>query len=330
MRLVAALAAVLVICVLAACGGSGDDRGDAGPADDESTGIAAGPSGGTADVMANLFPVDGFEAGWTRRGKTVVYDSAELYGYINGGAEIFLDLGFDRVAVQKYNAGRGEITSGEITSGEITVDIYQMTDPAAALGIYLMKCGRETPSPKLDAVRHTVNRFQLLAVKGNVYLCVSDLDGREQTGDTLLAFARHVTNLIPAAATSPDGMFDLLPKEGRIAGSERVIRGQFTLQAIYTLGPGDVLRLGGEITAVAADYDRGAGRPAETCIAALYPDEAAVIDAFEHLVANLDSYLEVVEKGDARLVFEDYDHEFGVVERRDRRLDIRLHLADGQ
>ena len=50
------------------------------------------------------------------------------------------------------------------------------------------------------------------------------------------------------------------PPQGMVAGSERLVRGPFGLQSIFTLGDGDVLQLGGRIVGVAEDVRDGERR----------------------------------------------------------------------
>lgn len=262
---------------------------------------------------SSLLPLSGNIEGWTRSGKTKQFSGAELYGHIDGGAEIFLDLGFERLDVQKYTLGEREVS----------VDVYHMTDRAAALGIYLMKCGHETPSASLTA-RHTVNQYQLLAMAGAVYLTITDVEGTEPSGAALVEFARHLVGLVQD--DNKDDLFVALPLDDRIAGSERIIRGQFTLQAIYTLGPGDILQLNGTTTAFSARYRSGATETF-TRIVVDYPSATAAKGAFDHLEANLDSYLEVLECGSDRLLFKDFAGKYGLVELDEARLDLSIELA---
>jgi hypothetical protein len=98
-----------------------------------------------------------------------------------------------------------------------------------------------------------------------------------------------------------------------------------SLQALYTLGDGDILQLGGKVTGAAGDYKDAAG--ATTLIIVDYPTPAAVAAAFKHLTANLDSYLKPTSTTDTKLVFQDYEKKFGVVTVAGRRLQVRLHLT---
>src|SRR5512135_601814 len=100
---------------------------------------------------ASLVPADNAVAGWKRSEAVRVFGGADLYGYIDGGAELFLEFGFDRLTLQKFRSGKNELA----------VEIYRMADPVAATGVYLMKCGKATRDPSF-AARHTINRHQLM------------------------------------------------------------------------------------------------------------------------------------------------------------------------
>jgi hypothetical protein len=286
-----AWAAVVLIAVV--CGGCG----------------AGEPPAQFVDPM----PGDGFLGVWMRDGDTRVYPGAELYGHINGGAEVFLELGFERLEVQRYTTG----------AAEVAVELYRMSDAPAALGVYLMKCGTETAEPSLTA-RHTAGPHQLQLVHGSSYLSVNVLRSDGDLQGTLVEFARHMVEQLPGADTT--GVFAELPAAGRVDGSERVVRGPFTLESLYTLGEGDILALTTGATAVAAQYD-GPDAERTTRIIARYPDEAAAESAFGGLVTNLDSYIEVLSSEPARLVFSDYAGRFGEVVRDGAVLDIRVHLS---
>jgi hypothetical protein len=257
-------------------------------------------------------PDDGFLGVWTSDGDTMVFPGAELYGHIDGGAEVFLELGFERLEVRRYAS----------EAGEIAVELYRMSDPAAALGIYLMKCGAENADPSLGA-RHTVGPHQLQMVHGDVYVSVNAMRSVDDLEPSLVGFARHLAANIPGGDAA--GVFDELPREGRVGGSERIIRGPYTLEALYTFGDGDILGLVGGVTAAAAQYEDNSGER-HTVIVARYPDTAGAEHAFQNLTANLDSYLEVVSSEASRLVFSDYGGQFGEVTRDGTALRIRVHL----
>jgi len=275
--------------------------------------IASGATQGQKPATdAALLPADGFSGAWKKNGPMKVFRSEDLYGHIDGGAEAFLELGFDQLTVQKYQDG----------ANELTVELYRMTDPTAARGVYLARCGKETPDPALKE-RHTASRNQILLQRNRYYLVLYNTAGGAANAPILAKAAQAIVPKLPADAPVP--ALALLPPAGLVPGSARIIRGPVGLQALYTLGDGDILQLGGKITGAAGDYKDAAG--ASTLIVVDYPSPAAATAAFKHLKANLDTYLKPASATDSRLVFQDYEKKFGVASVNGKRLEIRLHLA---
>ncbi len=275
--------------------------------------LVTGPSHAQkASGDAALLPPDGFSGAWSKNGPARVFTSADLYGHINGGAEAFLEIGFEQLTVQKYREG----------ANELTVEIYRMTDSTAARGIYLARCGKEAPDPALQE-RHTASRQQILLQRHRYYLVLYNTAGGAANAPMLVKAAQAISPKLPADVQV--AALTLLPPAGLVPGSARMIRGPVGLQALYTLGDGDILQLGGKITGAAGDYKDAAG--ATTLIVVDYPNPAAASAAFRHLKANLDTYLKPTSATDSMLVFQDYEKKFGVATVNGKRLEVRLHLA---
>jgi hypothetical protein len=266
-----------------------------------------------APLAAAEFPADGFSPGWQRSGPVATYGPAALYNVIDGGAELFLEMGFGDLQVQKY---RG-------VGAEIAVEAYRMENPAAALGIYLLKCGRETPLAGI-AGRHSGDRFQVALVKGDYFVFVNNFSGREDLLPVMVDLADRVAAAIPPGA--PVRELDILPADGRVPGSSLLLRGPYSLQAVFTLGDGDILQLNGKTFAAAAVY-READGTSYTLIVVPYGDAARARAAFANLRRRLDPYLKVLEAGDDSIVFKDFQNLFGRAELRGQRLTIRVKLA---
>ncbi len=77
-----------------------------------------------------------------------------------------------------------------------------------------------------------------------------------------------------------------LPEEGLIRGSEKIIRGPFALQAIFTFGQGDILNLGGKIFGAVADY-QNSQNDTYTCILIPYPDKETARETYKQLISKL-------------------------------------------
>jgi hypothetical protein len=264
-------------------------------------------------LPAMEFPADGFLPGWRRSDPPETYGPAALSNVIDGGAELFLEMGFVDLRVQKYRDD----------GAEIAVEAYRMDGAAAALGIYLLKCGRETPVPGIGA-RNSGDRFQIALVKNDHFVFVNSFSGRGELLPVMTEIARRLALAIPEDGTVRE--LDLLPADNRLPGSELLLRGPYSLQAVYTLGEGDVLQLGGKTFAAAASYREPAGM-SYTLIAAPYADEAAARRVFAGLRGRLDPYLQVLGAGGDFFIFRDFQNLFGRAEVRGNRILIRVKLA---
>jgi len=72
---------------------------------------------GCKKKIADPFPASGAVAGWEKGGKTQSYDAANLYEYIDGGAEQYISAGVVGVSTSDYKF-QGNL--------EATVDVYTM------------------------------------------------------------------------------------------------------------------------------------------------------------------------------------------------------------
>jgi hypothetical protein len=251
-------------------------------------------------------------SGWIKGGPPAEFHGGNLFDYIDGGAEIFLEFGFDRLLVQDYKKG----------DSEIGLELFHMESPAAALGIYLMKCGVETPIEGVPA-RNSGDKTQFTILKGRFFIHINNPGGSESLLPVMVDLARILLKSIPQG--EPVILLDKLPEEDKVPGSERLIRGPYALQSIFTFGEGDVFELQGRIFALAADYRDQEGEPSTRLIIP-YPDELRAASAFRNLLDKLDPYLKLIDKGDRGLAFEDYRGKFGTVERNGPTLEIRLNL----
>jgi hypothetical protein len=193
-------------------------------------------------------PADGFAAGWARAGETKVFPGRDLYGHIDGGAELFHEFGFEDLHVQHYARD----------DDELALEIYRMTSPEAALGIYLMKTGAGSSHPEIDAP-NTANRFQLTMLRGDCFVQVNNFAGADSLVPVAAALARAALTALPD--DEPEALLERLPEEGLIPGSQQLVRGPFGLEPIYTFGRGDVLRLDGRVFGVVGKYRDEEGEP---------------------------------------------------------------------
>ncbi|MEW5763401.1 MAG: DUF6599 family protein [Acidobacteriota bacterium] len=193
-------------------------------------------------------PRDAPPAGWVRSASPRIFSGEALYDHIDGGAETFLELGFRTCTVSRFES------PGD---AELVLESYEMQDPAAALGIYLMQCGRETPDPSLSE-RNTAGKTQVRAVKGRFYFVATTGDAGGEARAALLGSMRAALAGTPAEP-APDCL-SWIPEDGRKEGSLRIARGGLGLQASLPFADSDILLLAaGRATAVSADYPSDSG-----------------------------------------------------------------------
>ena len=272
------------------------------------------PSDGNAGDRLSV-PDNHSQSGWVKSGPEQSYIKNDLYGYINGGAELFYEFGFERLALQAYRH----------QNSEVVLEIYRMESSESALGIYLMKRGEESPD-SLVAARNSSVPQQIMAVKGNYYIIVNNLSGESDNYNAMRRLVNEVVREIPEAGDST--ILSALPAAGRVPNSEMIVRGPYALQPVYTFGEGDIFLLDGSVLGVLADYYGPDSDDTYTRLIIDYPDSMSAAAAFNNLIENLDSYLTVREKNTAGLIFSDYRNEYGIVELDNERIDIRVRLAD--
>ena len=142
-------------------------------------------SSAVADAAAQAtLPGDGFRPGWKQSGPPRIFVSQDLFNHIDGAAELFLEFGFARLLVQSYGDGMSELTAA----------VYEMESATAALGIYLMKMGKETPFPEI-AARNSSEDAQLTILKGRYFIQIDNFGVRSFVYCALLYVGKDVCQL---------------------------------------------------------------------------------------------------------------------------------------
>ncbi|MDP4196749.1 MAG: hypothetical protein Q8940_16980, partial [Bacteroidota bacterium] len=98
------------------------------------------------------------------------YDQKTLWGYIDGGADIYLEYGFDKMIIE-------EITQ---QNHHFKVEIYKMKNPEAAFGIYSVS---KADCPKSDSLAEycCITSYQTTAFKGEFFISVINDSGDKES-----------------------------------------------------------------------------------------------------------------------------------------------------
>jgi len=260
-------------------------------------------------------PGPGFAPGWAKSGPLRTFVGQDLFNQIDGGAEIFLEFGFAALRLQTYARDKAELT----------LNVYEMESAASALAIYLMRMGRETPFTEV-AARNSSEDVQLTILKGRYFVQVDNLGEKPAPRADAVALANAF--LAGVAEETESTPLDRLPAEGKVAGSERLIRGPYGLQPYFTFGEGDILSLGGKVFGALAAYKIADGSTF-TRLVVPYPDAATAAGALAYLKANLDPYLKITSVRADGFNFVDFQGKEGSVALAGGVLDIRFSIAGG-
>ncbi len=142
--------------------------------------------------------------GWERAASPEVYTPDNLWEYINGGAEKYIDFGFEKVVTAEYKK----------ENKSAIVDIYRFKTAAGALGIY-----GESSSPDYEYIETGDEGYltsSALRVRKGVHLlkisAFSDIDTHLKSYKKLL---REIVKNLPESGKLPD-LTDRFPEKYRI------------------------------------------------------------------------------------------------------------------
>jgi hypothetical protein len=166
--------------------------------------VVAASSLSCTDRSSDFPEVDG----WSRTGEVLTYDADNLWEYIDGAAELF-------VQYDVQTCRTADLAAGDLV---VSVDLYDMGTPLNAFGVFK----QENPAggaPLPGAIEAAVSPpYQALLLKGATYVKVNTIGGEltDASGRELLeALARA----LPGSTTLPSEL-GLLPEDGKVAGSE--------------------------------------------------------------------------------------------------------------
>ena len=97
---------------------------------------------------------------------TRVFNGKSLFGYIDGGAELYLEYGFSLVTVSEI----------EYAGGRYKTEIYRMNGPEEAFGIFSVSKYRCAGSPSLSPYT-CQTKYQLQICKGSYYISIINRTG---------------------------------------------------------------------------------------------------------------------------------------------------------
>ncbi|HUV00664.1 MAG TPA: DUF6599 family protein [Bacteroidales bacterium] len=113
------------------------------------------------------------------------FAGSSLFGYINGGAELYLEYGFTSASVTEIS----------FLGGKYKTEIFKMNNPEAAFGIFSVSRYRCLSMPPLsDFTCQT--RYQLQICKGPYYISIINSAGNRSDSTASLRIGKIITDKI--------------------------------------------------------------------------------------------------------------------------------------
>lgn len=202
----AVLISIAMAC--AACG-SGD------PSQDELS-----PTIATGSVL----PANGELPGWSLATEPMHYEADNLWEYINGQADFFIDYGFVRVDTAEYR--------NDQESSSVVLEIYRMGRPQEAFGIF---AAERTPDDRpLEIGAQAYLGTNVLGFwQAEQYVKLTSFDEGAAVEQLLIGFAEEISARIPSQGQDLETLL-LFPEEGRVEASARFIPNNFLGQPYLT------------------------------------------------------------------------------------------------
>ncbi|UCG53243.1 MAG: hypothetical protein JSW58_06730 [Candidatus Latescibacterota bacterium] len=210
----------------------------------------------TGPDLTTMLPDD--VDGWTVSADDKEYDRHTLFEYINGGAELYLSYGFQRVVSRKYSRPY---------QPDIVADIFDMGTSENAFGVF---------SHSREIVDHTFGQGSqhtsglLLFWKNNHYVSILASPETAESKDAVFSLARHIETAIPTEGPIP-AILNLLPTDGLAEESVRYFHHYVWLNSHYFVASENILHIDENTDAVLAKYGKGDTR--HILLVVEYPDD---------------------------------------------------------
>jgi len=246
---------ILLLCIL-------------GPAVDPVAARSAAPPESPVRTI-DLLPAEDELPGWKAGERRTISSARGLYDYMDGGAEIYLDYGFQDLAVGEWTSPDGD---------PLKVEVYRMGRPKSAYGMFTQDTWGDAADVGQGAqIQGGTLRFW----KGSYFVRVFMWRGYKENSATIMETGRSVAARIKREGELP-ALVSVLPVDSRVEGGLHFFHTALTLDAFYYLSDDNPLALSGDTDGVIGEYMLG--EDTVFLIVVSYPDGEGAGAAFENFV----------------------------------------------
>ncbi|MCU7511328.1 MAG: DUF6599 family protein [Bacteroidota bacterium] len=97
------------------------------------------------------------------------FDGKSLWGYIDGGADVYLEYGFSRLRLQEVN----------YKNHHFKLEVYRMKDPQASFGIFSISRFKCSPADSLPGF-NCISNYQTVAARDRYYISAINDNGTNE------------------------------------------------------------------------------------------------------------------------------------------------------
>ncbi|MBN1348481.1 hypothetical protein JXJ21_03665 [candidate division KSB1 bacterium] len=204
---------------------------------------------------------------WTPGESDRVYDSSNLFDYIDGGAELYLSYGFQKMLNRTYSA------TGQ---PDIIVDIFEMGSAENAYGVF--SHSREVEDTTFgQGSQYTAGL--LLFWKDRFYVSILASPETDESKAAVFRLAQYIEQKIPANGALP-ALLQALPEETLVRESIRYFHHYIWLNSYYFVSNENILHINEQTDAVLAQY--GAKPDRSILLVIQYPADDSARAAYQN------------------------------------------------
>ena len=164
-----------------------------------------------------LLPTEGEVSGWEISSLPRFFESGNLWEYINGEAELYIQYGFRLVVTSDYSSKEDAIP--------LTLEIYQMESPHHAFGIYAAERSPDDNFIEIGVQGYIAGNI-LNFWKGPYYVKLTSFQSSPTIKEALFKFSKVIDDKIAGSYSEPE-LFACFPQKNRVKMSERYIPRNF-------------------------------------------------------------------------------------------------------
>ncbi len=181
--------------------------------------------------LFKLFPAKGELPGWSFSDSIKVFKGDDLFNYVDGGAEVFMEYGFKQVATSAFL---------DKNNNQMQVEIYEMSDSAAAFGAYSFYLNGQGKVIK-DVPDGVFMDYYAVFWKSNLLTVISLTNPNDSLISAISSLAKIIFVKMPPAVSMPS-LVSRFKDSGLAEGYIKFFKGNVSLGNFYKFIPGDAFK----------------------------------------------------------------------------------------